>query len=217
MGLKLGWLGGTPRAPPDSRRVPDGQVAVVLRGALPWVATPTGVETTTRVVVGPLTQSAKALAWSPMSLWPPKPATAAQFTGVEVVGLAELPVASEGRVPLSLSPLPGASVAEEIRRRKPPPPTSVLPDGQLAVTVVAVPLLALLDRGVVVAWMVTSGSPGLAGAAWAETGPSTRAVTPVASTSSAETIRRLNLLRCQMRAARCCGQTRNSALLHQRP
>jgi hypothetical protein len=37
MGLKLRSLPGTPNAPPEIRPVPDGQVAVVAIGALPWV------------------------------------------------------------------------------------------------------------------------------------------------------------------------------------
>ena len=136
MGLKLGSLAGIPKAPPESRRVPDGQVAVVVIGALPWVPGPTGAETLTTVAGGPpVAQSAKALAWSLVSLWPPKPATAVQFDGVVAPSATGLPEASDGMVPLSLSPLPGVELS--LRCSKAPPPTSVVPDGQVAVTLIA--------------------------------------------------------------------------------
>src|SRR5689334_14999196 len=118
MGLKLAWLAGTPRAPPDSRRVPDGQVAIALIGALPSVAMPTGSETTTVVAVGPpLAQSAKPVTWSPDWLCPPKPPTAVQFDGVGALLVTGLPAGSEGREPLSFSPLLGV-VVSAVRCRK---------------------------------------------------------------------------------------------------
>jgi hypothetical protein len=185
MGLKLGSEGGTPSAPPESRRAPEGQVAVVVLGGLFSALGPTGAETLTTVVVGPpVPQLAKAVAWSPASFCPPKPATAVQLEGVGEPSVAGLPALSEGMVPLSLSPFPGMSAAEELRRRKAPPPTSVLPDGQLAVTLMAV--AAALVIGVVVARIVTSGNPALAGAALAASVTSANVPTPVASTISTE-------------------------------
>jgi hypothetical protein len=60
----------------------------------------------------------------------------------------------------------------------------VLPDGQLAVTLMAV--AAALVIGVVVARIVTSGNPALAGAALAASVTSANVPTPVASTISTE-------------------------------
>src|SRR5438132_1131518 len=53
MGLKLASEGGVPRAPPPTRLVPDGQVAVAIRGGLPWVATPETDAVSTTVGAGP--------------------------------------------------------------------------------------------------------------------------------------------------------------------
>jgi hypothetical protein len=98
--------------------VPDGQVAVVVWGGLPWVLGPTGVETLTTVVVGPpVAQLAKAVAWSLVSLCPPKPATAVQLEGVEALSVTGLPEASEETLPLSLSGSSFLSVVCRCRTR----------------------------------------------------------------------------------------------------
>src|SRR5882672_4802905 len=120
------------------RRVFEGQEAVAVSGGLPVgrfsVAVPVTENATTTVLVGPpdVEHRAKALAWSPLSDWPPKPATVVQLPGLAEPPAAGLPEASEGREPLSLRPLPG--VEPSMRERKLPPPTRVEPPGQLAVT-----------------------------------------------------------------------------------
>ena len=83
---------------------------------------------------------------------------------------------------MSFSPLPGVSLAAELRCRKLPPPTNVVPDGQVAVALVAVPAVRLVI-GTVVVWTVTSGRSG---PAWAGAGPSVSVTTPVASTINAQ-------------------------------
>src|SRR5205085_2641509 len=66
MGLKLGSEGGVPRAPPPTRLVPDGQVAVAIRGGLCSVATPEADALSTTVWAGhPVEHMAKLVTWSP--------------------------------------------------------------------------------------------------------------------------------------------------------
>src|SRR5882672_3396079 len=141
MGLKLGSDGGVPSEPPPMRRVPVGHVAVVVSGGLPVgrfsVAVPVTEFVATTVLVGPpvVEHRAKALAWSPVSAWPPKPATVVQLPGLVAPLAAGLPEESEGTLPLSLRPLPG--VDPSVRKRKLPPPRRVEPDGQVATTLMA--------------------------------------------------------------------------------
>src|SRR5205807_406813 len=64
MGLKLGSEGGVPRAPPPTRLVPDGQLAVAIRGGLASVATPETDAVSTTVWAGPpVEHMAKLVTW----------------------------------------------------------------------------------------------------------------------------------------------------------
>src|SRR5438132_8381771 len=109
MGVKLGSEGGVPRAPPPTRLVPEGQVAVAISGGLPWVATPETDAVTTVVWAGPpVEHMARLVTWSPASDCPPNPPTAVQKAGSAAPLATGLPPESLGMVPLTLRPLPGA-------------------------------------------------------------------------------------------------------------
>src|SRR2546423_2811125 len=134
MGLKLGSEGGVPRAPPPTRLVPDGQVAVAIRGGLPWVATPDTDAVSTAVWTGPpVEHMAKLVTWSPASDCPPNPPTAVQKAGSVAPLATGLPPAAMGIVPLTFKPVPGGFLAVAL-------PTSIAP-----------PTIAVPDRHWVVA------------------------------------------------------------------
>src|SRR5207302_9867488 len=139
MGLKLASEGGVPRAPPPTRLVPDGQLAVAMSGGLPCVATlDTDAVSTTLWDGPPVEHMAKLVTWSPVSDCPPNPPTAVQEAGSVDPLAAGLPPASLGTVPLTLRPLPGVFVPAALPTRM-PPPRSAAPEGHWAVALLPVP------------------------------------------------------------------------------
>src|SRR5207302_8737280 len=129
MSLMLASEGGYPMSPPPTSLVPDGQVAVAIRGGLPWVATPETDAVSTTVWAGPpVEHMAKLVTWSPASDCPPNPPTAVQKLGSVPPLVTALPAESLGMVPLTLRPLAGVAVSAALPTSM-PPPTSAAPDG----------------------------------------------------------------------------------------
>src|SRR5438270_10691492 len=154
MGLKLASEGGVPRAPPPTRLVPDGQLAVAIRGGLCSVAAPETDALSTTVWAGPpVEHMAKLVTWSPASDCPPNPPTAVQKAGSVAPLATGLPLASLGMVPLTLRPLPGVAVSAALPTSV-PPPMSVVPDGHGATALVAVPAALPLGWLAVATWLL---------------------------------------------------------------
>src|ERR1700730_4614260 len=154
MGLKLGSEGGVPRAPPPQRLVPEGQVAVAIRGGLPWRATPDTDAVATVVLAGPpVEHMAKLVTWSPASDCPPNPPTAVQKLGSVAPLATGLPAESLGMVPLTLRPLPGVAASAALPMWM-PPPMSTVPDGHWAVALVAVPAALPMGWVAVTTWVL---------------------------------------------------------------
>src|SRR5439155_20459996 len=154
MGLKLASEGGVPRTPPPTRLVPDGQLAVAIRGGLPWVAAPETDAVSTVVWAGPpVEHMAKLVTWSPASDCPPNPPTAVQKLGSVAPLGTGLPPESLGMVPLTLRPLPGVAVSAALPTSM-PPPMSTVPDGHWAVAFVAVPAALPIGWLAVATWVL---------------------------------------------------------------
>src|SRR5213593_4605161 len=154
MGLKLGSVGGVPRAPPPTSLVPEGQAAVAISGGLPWVATPETDAVCTTVWAGPpVEHMAKLVTWSPVSDCPPNPPTAVQKLGSVAPLATGLPPESLGMVPLTLRPLPGVAVSAA-RPTSMPPPMSVVPDRHSARALVAVPAALPMGWVAVATWVL---------------------------------------------------------------
>src|SRR5439155_26464652 len=154
MGLKLASEGGVPRTPPPTRLVPDGQLAVAIRGGLPWVAAPETDAVSTVVWAGPpVEHMAKLVTWSPASDCPPNPPTAVQKLGSVAPLGTGLPPESLGMVPLTLRPLPGVAVSAALPTSV-APPMSVVPDGHGATALVAVRAALPMGWLPVATWVV---------------------------------------------------------------